>query len=253
MSIDERIHVAIRSYRRAGRVTSLACFPFAFVWVPESQGEEYRRHYGDRVITIPDECDGNTSRKFNAILDRSPKKWTLILDDDITRLGMFEGGYRHAVGPEQLAEMIVHHFELAEALGVRLWGINVNHDPTGYRAFCPLNLLAPILGPFSGHLDPELRYDESVPAKEDYDFWLQNIRRYHKSLRVNKYHYMHDHGQKSGGFVSMRTAELERNCIQRLIEKWGSSVVKAGGMKGRRHSSGENILNTRVTVPIQGC
>jgi hypothetical protein len=98
-----------------------------------------------------------------------------------------------------------------------------------------------------------LRYDANIPAKEDYDFWLQNIQRYHRTLRVNKYHYVHDHGQKAGGFVSMRTAELEKTCAARLIEKWGSDVVKPGGVKGRRHSSGENILNTRVTVPINGC
>ena len=253
MEFDERIHIAIRSYRRAGRVTSLKCFPFAYIWVPESQGDEYRKHYGDRVVTIPDECDGNTAKKFNAILDRSPRKWTLILDDDITKIGMWEGGKRHWLSPEQIASMILHHFELADDLGVRLWGINVNQDPSGYRAFCPFNLLAPILGPFNGHLNPELRYDPAIPAKEDYDFWLQNIQKYHRTLRVNKYHYVHDHGSKPGGFVSMRTAEVERTCTEKLIKKWGASVVRPGGTKGRRHSSGENILNTRVHVPIGGC
>ena len=57
--MDPRIHVAIKSYKRAGRVTTLAVAPFASVWVPESQGDAYRKHYGARVITIPDECDGS--------------------------------------------------------------------------------------------------------------------------------------------------------------------------------------------------
>jgi hypothetical protein len=90
-------------------------------------------------------------------------------------------------------------------------------------------------------------------GKDDYDFWLQNIRRYHKTLRANKYHYVHDHGKKAGGFVSMRTAEAEQNGANRLIAKWGGSVIRPGGVKGKRHSTGKNILNTRVIVPINGC
>ena len=251
--LDDRIHVAIRSYKRAGRVTSFGPCPFAHVWVPESQGDDYRTHYGDRVVTIPDECDGNLCRKSNAILDRSPRAWTLIIDDDITRIGMWEGGGRHWLAPEQIARMIVHHFELAEQLNVRLWGMNQNFDPTSYRVFCPFNLLAPILGPFNGHLSPALRYDETMLGKDDYDFWLQNIRRYHRTLRANKYHYVHDHGKKPGGFVSMRTADAEQNGANRLIAKWGSKVIRPGGVKGKRHSTGKNILNTRVILPLSGC
>ena len=31
--IDAKIHVAVKSYRRAGRVSTLAVVPFAWVWV----------------------------------------------------------------------------------------------------------------------------------------------------------------------------------------------------------------------------
>lgn len=65
--VDDNIHVAIKSFRRAGRVRTLAAAPFAAVWVPESQGEEYERHYPGKVVTIPDSEDGNLCRKANAI------------------------------------------------------------------------------------------------------------------------------------------------------------------------------------------
>lgn len=253
MELDPRIHVAIRSYKRAGRVCTLGPCPFAHVWVPESQAEEYRRHYGDRVVAIPDAEDGNLCRKSNAILDRSPRPWTLILDDDIPRIGMWEGGRRHWLTPEQIAGMIVRGFELAQELGARLWGIAQNFDPSSYRVFCPFNLLAPILGPFNGHLSPELRYDERMLGKDDYDFWLQNIHRHRHTLRLNKYHYVHDHGKRPGGFVSMRTAEAEQRGADRLVAKWGSKIVRPGGVKGKRWSTGQNILNTRITLPIGGC
>jgi hypothetical protein len=253
VEIDDRIHVAIRSYKRAGQVKTAAVVPFAWIYVPESQAADYRSHYGDVVVAIPDPTDGNLGRKNNAILDRSPKPWTLILDDDISRIGMWEGGTRHVIGPDQLAAVIIHHFEIAEAAGVRMWGINQSHDATCYRACCPFNLLAPILGPFVGHLSPELRYDETVGGKDDYDFWLLNIRAYHRTLRANKYFYLHGHGIGQGGFVASRTAAAEISGVNRLVAKWGDRVVKPGGSAGKMHSCGKNILNTRCILPIQGC
>jgi len=247
------IHVAIRSFGRAGRVRTLEVAPFAHVWVPESQGDEYRRHYGDRIITIPDECDGNLGRKQNAILDRSPCKWTLILDDDISRIGMWEGGAQYTVEPDRLQSIILAGFLLAEQFGVRLWGINLNSDPLGYYTYRPFNLLAPVLGPFVGHLEPGLRYDESVLGKDDYDFWLQNIRAYRKTLRINRYFYVHDHGKMPGGFVSQRTKETELAGIERMRKKWGTKIYRPGGMSGGASAKGKNYLNSKVSVPIAGC
>ena len=251
--MSETIHVAIKSFGRAGGVSTLRVVPFAKVWVPESQAADYEAAYGaDSLVVIPDAADGNLERKHNAILDRTPCRWTLILDDDITGIGMWERGRHRWLGPEKVRSMIEHHFSIADQLGVKLWGINQNRDPTSYDVYRPFSLLAPILGPFMGHLEPELRFDESVLGKDDYDFWLQNIRRHRFTLRANKYHYVHDHGQRPGGFVSMRTDEVERAGVLRMQEKWGRKVFKAGGTAGRT-ASGTNILNSWVRVPIQGC
>jgi len=251
--IDTQIHVAIKSYKRAGKVKTLEAVPFAWVWVPESQGAEYREHYEDRVITIPDHLDGNLGRKQNAILDGSPCPWTVILDDDISGIGYWEDGDHFWMSPEQIQGTIEHAFILASDLGVELWGINQRKDEMCYRLFEPLNFLSPVLGPFHGHLSPTLRYDESVLGKDDYDFWLQNIRAHRKTLRLNKYHYSHDHGKASGGFVSMRTMAAEREGIRQLQKKWGSKVVRPGGSAGGKSATGDNILNTLIRHPIPGC
>jgi hypothetical protein len=250
--LDTQIHVAIKSYKRAGRVKTLAVAPFAYVWVPESQGDAYREHYGDRVVTIPDERDGNLCRKNNAILDLTPCPWTLILDDDIPRIGYWEDGGHHWLEPDELWEVVVQGFVLAHDFGVRLWGVQQNKDELGHDTFQPLNLLAPVLGPFNGHLEPVLRYDESVLGKDDYDFWLQNIRVHRMTLRFNKYHYVHDHGKSAGGFVGMRTKAVEEAGVARMRQKWGK-LFKPGGSAGGRLATGKNILNSRVRVPLSGC
>ena len=255
--IDREIHVAIKSYGRPSAVTTLEVVPFAWVWVPESQAEAYEATYPGRIMSIHDTKDGNLGRKSNAILDQSPCKWTLILDDDISAIRYFERGRDRKMNAEQVRELICAGFDLAAQMGVSLWGINQNSDEMVYCTFRPLSLLSPILGPFNGHLEPELRYDESVEGKDDYDFWLQTIRKDHRTLRLNKYHYIHDHGKRPGGFVAMRTESLEEQGIARMQAKWGPRVFRVGGSPGarrnRRVNPRGNILNSMVRIPIKGC
>jgi hypothetical protein len=251
--IDPKIHVAIKSYRRAGRVKTLDVFPFATVWVPESQGDEYEECYPGKIQTIPDERDGNLCRKSNAILDLSPCPWTLILDDDIPAFGYWEAGGHVWMEPTHVAHFINNSFRMASELGVKLWGVNQGKDELWHYTYRPFSLLAPVLGPFNGHLEPWLRYDESVLGKDDYDFWLQNIQEHRKTLRFNKYHYLHDHGKMAGGFVSMRTKAAEEKGIERMIQKWGSTLYSPGGSAGGKHATGRNILNSKVRIPIPGC
>lgn len=252
--LDKRIHVAIRSYKRAGKVKTLQVVPFAKVWIPESQEEEYLQHYDqEQIITIKDELDGNLAKKQNAILDGSPAEWTLILDDDVTAIGAWDAGDHVYLMPDEIEHLILMGFLLADDLGIELWGINQGRDELWYETYKPFNLLAPILGPFHGHLSPTLRYDESVLGKDDYDYWLQNIRTHRRTLRLNKYHYLHDHASMKGGFVSMRSMEVEQAGVMRMRQKWGDRVFRPGGTAGGRKATGKNILNSLISNPIPGC
>jgi hypothetical protein len=249
--LSNNIHVAIRSYKRADAVSTFALAPFASIWVPESQGEAYREHYPN-VITIPDAEDGNACRKNNAILKRSPAEWTLILDDDITGIGYWESGDHHWMNPDELQLMINQGFILAKDFGVRLWGINQSKDELIYATQKPFNLLAAVLGPFHGHLPSSLRYDERFSFRDDYDFWLQNMYTYHKTLRMNKYHYVHDSGTKAGGLTASRSMDAMKAEHARMRKKWGD-LVKVGGSAGGKSATGKNILNLLVKSPIKGC
>jgi len=248
------VHVAIRSYGRAQAVKTLEVVPWATVWVPGSQEAEYKDACGaERVWTIPDDEDGNPGRKSNAILNRSPSRWTLILDDDITGIGAFDGGAHRWMRPGEIEEWIPYCFDIAHQFGVRLWGINQRQDPLLYDTFEPWNFLVPVLGPFTGHLDPVLRYDETVLSKDDYDFFLQNIFHHRMALRFNKYHYAHGHGVgQEGGLAGMRSMAYEQRGITRMQQKWGDKVFRVGGPSGANSSSSEDILNSAVRVPLAG-
>ena len=252
--MDSKINVAIRSYKRAGQVSSLGFFPFAKIWIPESQLEDYKKFYDPKIlVAIPDEEDGNCPKKSNAILDSSPTDWNLIIDDDIGGVGYWENNEHYWLKPEELDEVIDQNFKLADDLGVRFWGINQNKDPLIHYTYRPFSLLSPVLGPFGGHLKPELRYDPETLGKEDYDFWLQNIRKHRKTFRANKYHYIHKHGLSVGGLAGIRTMDWEKKGIERMKQKWGTKVFKVGGCAGGKSKTGKNILNSLVKVPIPGC
>jgi len=176
----------------------------------------------------------------------------VILDDDITGIGYWEQGHDFWLTPDALEDVILSSFALAEQLGVEFWGMQQTHDPRLYFPYRPFSFLSPILGPFGGFIAPSLRYDHDFDVgKEDYDFWLQQILYNRKTLRVNKYFYEHGHGKNKGGLVSSCTKEKELAAAQRLIEKWGSKIVKVGGASGAG-ASGKNILNTRIWLPIKG-
>ncbi len=247
------IHIAISSYKRAGLVKTQAIAPEASIYVPESQADEYREHHAN-IIAIPDEQDGSIVKKRNAILDMNKGKWVLIMDDDLSDVGYWEDGTRHIMTPSVFMDFIEKYFDLANQMGVRLWGINQKRDEMAYQTMRPFNLLSPILGPFSGHLDSVLRYDETCDLKEDYDFWLQNIQMYRKTLRINKYHYRHAHATgMAGGATTYRSLDVERAVADRMIKKWGKQVIKIGGSGGGKGATGKNILNIKITLPIKGC
>ena len=251
--MDKKLHIAIRSYKRAGNVKTLDLFKNGYIWIPESQLDDYLVYYDRKqIITIPDEEDGNCPKKNNAILNRCKEDWVLILDDDITDICYYEKSVLNKVSPDEIEEIIIHYFKLAEELGVRFWGFNQNSDPLSYKVYNPICFLSPILGPFGGHLKTELRYDTETGTKEDYDFWLQNIKKYKKTLRINKYCYKHYHGSGlDGGLLGIRSMDYETKSYERLRKKWGSDVVKGfGGSGGGKKKT--NILNTNVKIPIAG-
>jgi len=134
---------------------------------------------------------------------------------------------------------------MCEEFGTVLWGLNLQSDPRFYREYSPFSFLAPVLGPFSGHVlrENNLRYDERLGLNEDYDYFLQVIRKYRKVLRNNKFFYMAGHLTQKGGCGSHRTLAKEREQAEIMKRKWGSKIVKYDFRKS---------TNPHVHVPLKG-
>lgn len=243
--------VIVPSYGRAGKTTTQRVFRSGVVVVPESQAEAYRDGEewpeGWEVVSIPDEKDGRKSRKQNSCIELFPGRDIVMVDDDYKYVGQWQRGVDVKCDFDQLDAMLANGFQMARDVGTPLWGINVQVDRRFYREHAPFAFLSVVLGPFMalvGELLPDdLRYDESLWYKEDYDLSLKVLHRFHHTVRLSRYHYMVDHLNAEGGVVGMRNMEAEIAENERLERRWGSRVWKS-----QLHRS----INPIIKVPIKG-
>lgn len=245
--------IVIVSYKRAENVTTAKLFKPGDLVIacPESQAEEYKKHNeGFELFLVPDNVEGNIGRKRNYILDKIDDD-ILMLDDDIDHFGYHEYStdklYTKMTREEVLA-MIEQGFRMAHEAGVVLWGISMQSDPRFFKEYTPFNMLSPVLGPFRGIIKNPIRNDESLNSKDDYDYFLQVIHKYHKVLRFNKYYYKCGHLTNKGGIATFRSMDKEMEWNKMLVKKWGSNVVDID----RRTQHGNKTVNPKIHVPING-
>lgn len=234
------------SYRRAGSVEVRKVLPKTVLAVHEFEVPEYREKEGEPLLVLPDALQGNMARVRNFILEEAYRKskWVVTLDDDVREIRYQEGletiPYRT---PDQIGSFLVNGFVMAEDVGAKLWGVNLQADRKFYREFSPFTFLSPVLGTFSCHLKNPLRYDERFTFNEDYDFALQHFHRYRRILRFSKWNYLAGHLRDPGGCGAYRTLEREKEEAEVMVRKWGSSVVSYNFRKS---------TNPRIRVPLRG-
>ncbi len=255
------IRVCIPSYRRP-RVRTLEAYPFCAVYVDASDEQAYRELHPDtEIIVCPDGIQGNVARVRNYILGNefgNGADAVVLMDDDISYMGRFETklgnerGYDyHRLDEDGLRQLVAQGAQLCEDLGYRMFGVNLTPQPVSYRRSVPFNTNKFCGGPFQGFLKNPLRYDESLPLKEDYDMTIQQCRKYGGVLRMNFAYPMAEQAGKgqacSGGCSTMRNTIREREQFERLQRKWGGQIVRKD--KGSKRGLDYNPI---IKIPING-
>jgi len=241
------------SWKREKIVSSHKYFPNLKYVVCESQAESYLNH-NLPILVCPDSAQGNVSRVRNWILDYAGKDDVCIVDDDIKYLGYWEGNTHHKMPSEYTEEFIESGFALAKEFGVRLWGVNLVADKGSFREYTPFSMKSVILGPFGGFTNCDVRYDEGLPLKEDYDLSLQLINKHRKVLRINHVHYVCDQHTNKGGCAEYRTIEAEKDQFVALEKKWGNKIVHRDGGESKtgRVRQAAYDINPIIKIPIGG-
>lgn len=225
---DDDYFVYSPSYRRAQSAVTHKLFPqekFAYV-VREEEVSAYE-HLGVRLIVIPQSAGvTNICSTRNWILDNARARWVIQADDDISKFSwIYERKYL-ALSVEHLDSILLSAFSMAEDLGISLWGMNILSDPINYSQIKPFSFHSPILGPFSATISVDLRYDERLTLKEDYDLFLQVMNRDGAAMRHNYLCYAANHFTLDGGCQEYRTDTKEREQQEMLQRKWGSDIVR---------------------------
>lgn len=230
------------SYKRADTAITHKIFrPKNFVYVVREEEADAYKKLGRELAIIPSGSVSNISQTRNWILDNSKEQHIIMLDDDMSYLNTIYKRARVHLNPDQIDTMICQMFEFSAAIDTGMWGLNLVDYPMSYAINSPFSFDKPVLGPFSGHVIDELRYDEVLYLKEDYDFFLQKIDRYGSVLRANYVNYVVDHFKLAGGCQTHRTMEDERRQQRLLQEKWGSKIV-------RYNELNEDSVNMRIRL-----
>lgn len=240
------------SYKRSEGVKTHKLIPDIIYCVHEFEEKEYKQK-GYNVEVMPDNVKGNIARVRNYMLDNYIKEKGLIIDDDIEGLKFWglENKLPKAKDIDNIQEFIENGFNLCEQFEARLWGLNILGDKGSYREYSPFSLTNTVSGSFMGFLNNELRFDERLPLKEDYDYSIQNCNIYRKVLRINNaYMVKKDHGNK-GGCANYRTIEREKEQLKLLQKKWGNKIVK-NDVTQRGNKTRTFDLNPIIKIPIKG-
>ena len=217
------------------------------LYVCETEEDEYRKNNPEiEVHPMRKGVQGNIARVRNYILEKEFEKngKCVIMDDDFSGLMCHENGKEVMLDEDTVHNFIDNGFTMCDDLGARLWGVNVLSDPKAYRIYTPLSMKGVILGPFSCHLQSNVRYDERIPLKEDYDYYIQQMNVYKKVLRFNKYFYRCKQSNLKGGCSSMRNREEEERQFCLLEKKWGTGIIKRDIKK--------QDYNPIIKIPIRG-
>lgn len=258
------ISINCPSYKRP-KVETLDYLPMCKVWVDNKEYDDYikiNKGFEKNIISVPDGIQGNVSRIRNYILDKEFENGAdvvVLVDDDMKGIYHFENenGYaytRKLVKTEDFLNFVEDYTELCKGFGFKLWGVNCNQDCLSYRHATPFSTVSVILGPFCCHLKNDIRYDEKLPLKEDYDLFIQHCEKNRGVLRVNKYHYDCKQSKQAGGCATYRNYEREIEQLNLLQKKWGKRIVKIdSAINSNAKKKKVNIdYNPIIRIPIKG-
>lgn len=254
------VTICCPSYKRP-KVETLDMYPSTRVYVAESEYEAYveANPEGSDIVAVPDSVQGNLCRIRNYMLDTEfgeGADGVVIIDDDMQAICRHESvdaefgkyGYqRHILDEAELLDFVCEGMAICDEWGYKFWGMNCVLDPKAYNQYSPFSTTKYIGGPFQAHLPNGIRYDESLPLKEDYDMTLQHLHEYGGALRFNAYYYMCKQAEQEGGCAAYRNIKREKEQFDRLQRKWGSTIIRQDGTSRRGFD-----FNPIMKTPIKG-
>lgn len=268
-----KIAVACPSYRRPKCITA-GFIPETRIYIDKSDEEAYRaaNEGVGEVVVCEDGIQGNLPRVRNYILDHEfgdGADVVVMMDDDVSFLGWFKPeangfGYKvNRINHDEFYNFVAYGTQLCNDWGFGMWGVNYNQDPMLYQHYLPFSTQKSAVGQFMVFTKNELRFDENLPLKEDYDMNIQQQNKYRGILTINFAFVKGDFGKLQGGTSIRRNHSAEFEQFKLFKKKWGSKIVRGtnqksgivkdgGSGKRKEYQSRYDFSHPIVRVPIDG-
>jgi hypothetical protein len=237
------------SYKRPEKSITQIKYPFVKLIVKESEADEYLNN-GNDIIICPDNAQGNIAKIRNYILDKYLNDFDaiVIIDDDCKGIGYWNEQKYNVMNENELQEFFESMYILTKEFDYKLFGFNCVIDKGAYREHTPFSTCKFIGAPCCMILKGnECRYDEDIPLKEDYDFTLQNLKKYKGALRANFASYDVKQAEQKGGCANMRNQKEEERQFNLLQKKWGTKIIQKDSTSKRKFD-----FNPILKSPIKG-
>ena len=226
--------VAMPSKGRPSGVKSAKVIPGATVFVPDYEAADYRACGVGNVESVPNKIDGITATR-NWILDNTDDSRVVFIDDDVVAHGWFElqehQGKQRRLSETQWVEEWEKLFDVAEGMGLRVWGVNSEGALRSVYPYKPFLWHTYLTASCMGILNNGLRFDESFKVKEDYELGLRCLHEDGAIVGCRYLFWRNAHWDGEGGCKDYRTGEMELTAIMRLARKYPGYIrqVTKGG------------------------
>lgn len=148
--------------------------------------------------------------------------WILMLDDDVSTMYKLQDNNKVPITDEEFIDLIEQWFWMCEASWYKLRGVNSSQNP-----LCMKNVIKYdkfIDWTFLWIIKSELRFDDQINNKEDYDFTIQNVKAYWGAIRFDRICTDNKYLATKWGLQNRpRTQEKD---IARLEMKWGKIIKR---------------------------
>ena len=262
---DIKIAYACPSYRRPYCRTA-RYINKTNIYIDKSDERSYRdmnEGYGN-IVVCDDGIQGNLPRVRNYILDtefNDGADIVVMMDDDLEYIGYFnvdeKNGYgyvKHKVRKTDIDDFVLYGSVLCQEWGFGMWGCNHAQDPMFYNHYTPFSTQSSCVGQFMVFVKNELRFDEELPLKEDYDMCVQQLNKYRGMLMLNFCFVKADFGKLSGGTAVRRNHNAEFEQFKLFKKKWGSGIVRgANVLSGGRGKKSGYVHKYDFSHPIVKC
>ena len=252
----KKISFIAPSYKRATGVLTHGIVPSVVYAVHQFEADDYKRQ-GFNVMVIPDDRRGNIAAVRNWIKDEMEGRepWVMI-DDDVRHFLFREECRQVKLSGDRLLRHVEEMVRVAKEWNVVMAGVNPATDKGSYQENTPFSTKSYVSGSFNLWIKKtDLRFDEKLPLKEDYDMTIQICRRHRQLLRFNQYFLLKDDHANVGGCAAYRTVSREVDQLRDLRNKWGGDIVRSDGGEARAFRKKDKRavdINPIIRVPISG-